>query len=1084
MKKIISVIIMIMACASMTAQEAEKRIRPESPAITRFSRYDEMPVSEYTGTPGISVPIYQISEDGLNFPITLSYHASGIKVDQQASWVGLGWDLSVGTLTQIINDECDFGTSIHGYSIERCLPDYPQETYGQGCFNKLPMRFRYPYNLDGIGWTPTLPVNPPKDKHFFTVVTDCYVPFNGDFTTRREKFFIDQGILCDSEPDIFKANFLGESIHFVIDWKTNQFVVLNKDGYKVSKTGNNWLITNPHGEKFHFTQKVETNTYNTSEGMSSRHDKTMVTWLLTKISTRNNKEIIIDYTTTAAITAPLNTTHTQREVHHLDTVGYGPDHSVSISYAWKLWGTKVSTSSSYEPHYFINKITFPKGHIDFTVSNRTDITESKKLDRVSVYNKLGKQIKSVFFSYDYYTENTGAGKRLKLLSLTHNDGSKHLFGYNTTALPPISSLSRDCWGYYNGHANSSLVPNPSRYHLPNWNWKTDNGNNMSANLAYTKAGVLTDITYPTGGKVNFEHELHTFDNYPQRVPDYLSDSSNTNVGISKGHGLRIRKISYKDKDDSLLKEVNYSYEGGKSILPKMLFYKYSATGLWVHLPSHFTCISTYIEEASITAHSAFNPLASLNGVGYNKVTRQITGAAETERVETTYHNRPDVVYFSCSSEAPVRSLPAFKNKQHPENGSIDSVKYYNGSNHAVKEEAYTYTNIVSPIYYGASVSGFNTYYAGKGGYYTENYPQHLIGYYPIFDIKTRLEKKETIDNSGDTPIIKTTDYTYDTGNRLKKVSESVSGTGANNSTTYTYPVRGVEAGSKMIELNRINDIVATTTINYSGTTTSYTKNNFTWDESASKLRLSSVEKRGSSTKPIIDKLQYEVFDANDNPVQVRGMDNVPTTYIWGYAKRYLIAEIRNATYAAVRAKLGSSVMNSLESASTPPSTNLVSLNNLRTDMPETQIVTYTHKPLVGIESITDERGVKTTYEYDDAGRLTCIKDHAGNIVEKTFYHASASIPLSRAESSKPYIRQTVKEGTVTYVEFSVPFDNVTNTLTFYIVLTNLYTGVKNTYYGGYNNGKRFLGTLPAAGYSVSVGIVGGEESESYSFTIR
>ena len=45
------------------------------------------------------------------------------------------------------------------------------------------------------------------------------------------------------------------------------------------------------------------------------------------------------------------------------------------------------------------------------------------------------------------------------------------------------------------------------------------------------------------------------------------------------------------------------------------------------------------------------------------------------------------------------------------------------------------------------------------------------------------------------------------------------------------------------------------------------------------------------------------------------------------------------------------------------------------------ITTYTYKPLVGVTSITDPRGVKTTYNYNDFGRLQNIKDENGNIIE-------------------------------------------------------------------------------------------------------
>src|SRR5579872_4094793 len=71
-------------------------IYPTAPNTAAFARYGSYPVNLYSGVPDISIPLYTIESGDLKVPITLSYHAAGIKISDAASWVGLGWSLNCG----------------------------------------------------------------------------------------------------------------------------------------------------------------------------------------------------------------------------------------------------------------------------------------------------------------------------------------------------------------------------------------------------------------------------------------------------------------------------------------------------------------------------------------------------------------------------------------------------------------------------------------------------------------------------------------------------------------------------------------------------------------------------------------------------------------------------------------------------------------------------------------------------------------------------------------------------------------------------------------------------------------------------
>jgi hypothetical protein len=81
------------------------------PNAAALGKYGDIPVSMHTGIPNVNVPLHTINgTGGLSAPISLSYHASGIKVVETASWAGLGWTLNAGgAITRTVRGGLDEG---------------------------------------------------------------------------------------------------------------------------------------------------------------------------------------------------------------------------------------------------------------------------------------------------------------------------------------------------------------------------------------------------------------------------------------------------------------------------------------------------------------------------------------------------------------------------------------------------------------------------------------------------------------------------------------------------------------------------------------------------------------------------------------------------------------------------------------------------------------------------------------------------------------------------------------------------------------------------------------------------------------
>lgn len=99
MLKYIPILLLILfPCSLSYGQKAANLMKNyvPSPEAYALMQYEAIPVSKHTGVPSVNIPIYTIQVGNYSLPISLNYHASGIKVAQEASWVGLGWSLSAG----------------------------------------------------------------------------------------------------------------------------------------------------------------------------------------------------------------------------------------------------------------------------------------------------------------------------------------------------------------------------------------------------------------------------------------------------------------------------------------------------------------------------------------------------------------------------------------------------------------------------------------------------------------------------------------------------------------------------------------------------------------------------------------------------------------------------------------------------------------------------------------------------------------------------------------------------------------------------------------------------------------------------
>jgi len=497
------------------------KIIPPSPTASGLGKFGKIPAGTYTGIPQIQIPLYTVPGKKLSLPITLSYHASGIKVDDIASWVGLGWSFHAGG------------------SIIRTVVGLPDDEPGGYLYvttHQFPEAQSEPY----AGLQP--------------------LQFDDEFDKYNYLYQLANGHI-DGDPDIYSFHFGGYSGRFFID-KNFKVRVVPHQNLKVTITRNtagnidSWEIIDENGNLFRFGDNDDYREYNfvlSDHGnIVSKH---VSAWHLSKMESPNQED---EY-----------------------RFSYSDHYSVhSYPVPVKMEGflppledlRRVKKIGHREKH--LSGILFREGRLEFTLDTLYGYPGgyTTVLKEISLSDMNGICKKRFRFNYSFFPafgcESAGdylpPCKRPRLDKVTEfsADMTEHRppwwFFYEDTPLPPRGSYAQDLWGYYNGKANAHPVPqtvvrnfqnpegvpdpipengrieishlkrvNLNLLFVPETEW-TVPGANREPDLKYAKAGMIRKIVYPTGASTEFEFELHDY--------GYLS-------GISKRKMLVTRAIA-------------------------------------------------------------------------------------------------------------------------------------------------------------------------------------------------------------------------------------------------------------------------------------------------------------------------------------------------------------------------------------------------------------------------------------------------------------------------------------------------------------------------------------------------------------
>lgn len=488
------------AASATAGEQFNMYARPEplykTPEAQAFQQFGAFGTEGSTGSVDISIPIHTISCRDLQIPISLHYAGSGIKVAQEASWVGLGWDLSVG-----------------------------------GCIN-IVAAGQYDYLARNSSWSDYLKLLGSKTTETFQLPLD------------HDDYAVTQDILNGmGERDFYSVNILGRSFLFFIDPYTDQPAVIGaEDGvYSISRSGvDGWLIKDVMGYNYDFST-VE---YSMLDGAGMQKSAIY----LSSIETTEGITAIFNYERTYVKGIPQAYQWYDAQRACVQHIG-----STTSTYSFPNYGSGSSFSNTEIDKPWLKSIKTDNQTVTFELSDRTDYAGGKKVDRITVSDINGSSIFTHEFKYGTFNHSTVGGscpdtnnhlltsvtnsERLKLLSYgvrstDRMDALTYTFSYNEQyPLPLKTSAAIDFWGYYNGKENTSvnkditdsrsLIPSLQDCLIgytptakPHVSALAVKGACRFSNAEKMQSGTLTSITYPTGGKTVFTFEPHTFRSKP------------------------------------------------------------------------------------------------------------------------------------------------------------------------------------------------------------------------------------------------------------------------------------------------------------------------------------------------------------------------------------------------------------------------------------------------------------------------------------------------------------------------------------------------------------------------------------------
>lgn len=910
------------------ADQLLKAIYHPSPQSAAYARYGEYPVDHSTGVPKIEIPIYTLNTGDYELPISISYHASGIKVLDVSGPVGLGWTLNAGGM--IARTVCG-------------MPDFEGNNYRMFFKSKADVEKR----LSESAMEPML--------------------WNRVFAGVPE---------YDYESDRYSYNFAGKSGIFRYNVYTETPFTIPHEPIKIERTSKGYKVIDTDGTTYHFEAK-ELCTSPTVYSYPSA-------WYLTKIETAGRKNVItLSYTTGDSYMIR----YRSQFMHIGNSVTYseGTGQNYIANEHLNSFDEEVSM-----PHYsyrvpMLSSISWNNVNISFSYAKDRLDTQKERLTSITVKDSSS-TVKYVAFNNNTYFGDHPSNYRMKLGSLSMKGNANntiadnYTFTYDPTTPPnhhnvpvgaPGAYCREDYWGYYNGTRNYNMIPQGV--------FPSQNLANRNASPSHMQMCILKTIQYPTKGSTTFNYETNRTGTNSYigglRVAEIVNKDHNGTILEQKTYEYPQGKATIEISDELFTYDDNFYY------FIRQANGAYQSKGRLHQIAVASPILPLTGWSGSPVFYDEVTEYKGLKSANIGKTVYKFT-----QDFESSY---PGAERDDMSTPVPLRFYSGLYNNDEGIVPALlkEKTLYKNNNGAYVKQlsEEYEYTELVPPndsisigvrlgrlgigvIYYEDAISSFAPY-SSVNEYYNSIIYTNVRGYRKL----QKLTSVKTTDYERN--VVATRTYQYEPQLRcLQPITETTTNSDGDNYTTKTYyPFQQTgTVYSNMTAKNYVDTpikqekycnsaLLSTDLTAYQQAGDRFLPNNIS-------------QQKGNNASRVL--VRYERYDSKGNPQYLTTLDNRKIVILWGYNYRYPIARIEGLTYSEVTAKVSESTISSIASGTAPTQAQL---DNIRSSLSNALVTTYTYAPSVGITTETAPNGYKKAYSYDVMGRLSQIADTNGTV---------------------------------------------------------------------------------------------------------